>query len=207
MGTRGLTMVVSNKETKVAQYGQWDHYPSGQGRTALEILTKIMTEGKLEEFREKVNNLKWLTDEQIVEINNLDIPFKEHQYLSRDWGAQILEAVMYNTLTKEKGFMQPETKVIPIKILGLINNEKFAKNSLFCEWAYVVDLDKMTFEVYEGYNETRLNENERFAYLAKEIDAEFHPVRHIKTYDLNNLPTVEEFLTEWEKYNEDKDNE
>jgi len=27
MGTRHLTMVIQNKEPKVAQYGQWDGYP------------------------------------------------------------------------------------------------------------------------------------------------------------------------------------
>ena len=37
MGTRGLTMVVSKGKTRVAQYGQWDHYPSGQGRTAFGV--------------------------------------------------------------------------------------------------------------------------------------------------------------------------
>lgn len=37
MGTRGLTMVICDGETKVAQYGQWDHYPEGNGITCLEF--------------------------------------------------------------------------------------------------------------------------------------------------------------------------
>ena len=36
MGTRNLTKVIDkNGVIKVAQYGQWDGYPAGQGVTAL----------------------------------------------------------------------------------------------------------------------------------------------------------------------------
>ena len=39
MGTRNLT-IVRNKEgiIRVAQYGQWDGYPEGQGITALNFI-------------------------------------------------------------------------------------------------------------------------------------------------------------------------
>ena len=38
MGTRNLTAVFMDGEYKVAQYGQWDGYPSGQGVDILNIL-------------------------------------------------------------------------------------------------------------------------------------------------------------------------
>ena len=40
MGTRNLTMVISENKTKVAQYGQWDGYPEGQGKTILKFLKR-----------------------------------------------------------------------------------------------------------------------------------------------------------------------
>ena len=40
MGTRHLICVVSDGDYKVAQYGQWDGYPSGQGAAILEFLHK-----------------------------------------------------------------------------------------------------------------------------------------------------------------------
>ena len=49
MGTRNLTTVIKNSETKVAQYGQWDGYPGGQGLTALKFLLKT----DLSEFSKK----------------------------------------------------------------------------------------------------------------------------------------------------------
>ena len=41
MGTRSLTAVVLNGKYKVAQYAQYDGYPSGQGAEALEFVQAI----------------------------------------------------------------------------------------------------------------------------------------------------------------------
>lgn len=216
-------MVVSNNETKVAQYGQWDHYPSGQGVTALKIITKIIEDGKLEDFRKKVNDLRWLTNDEINELKENRVDFEESEeylYLDRDWGAQILEAVMYETLTRDKSYMQPEKRVYPVKILGLINKESFAADSLFCEWAYVIDLDKMTFEVYKGFNRQPLPETDRFHYLdvaIKPTDLDYfedsktgekyhyRAIKMVKMYDLNDLPTVSVFLNELEPRDKDEE--
>ena len=40
MGTRNVTMVIHKGETKVAQYGQWDGTPDGQGVTILGFLSE-----------------------------------------------------------------------------------------------------------------------------------------------------------------------
>lgn len=38
MGTRHLISVVLDGEYKIAQYGQWDGYPSGQGQAIVDFL-------------------------------------------------------------------------------------------------------------------------------------------------------------------------
>lgn len=42
MGTRNLTAVYLDGQYKVAQYGQWDGYPEGQGITVLTFLRDKM---------------------------------------------------------------------------------------------------------------------------------------------------------------------
>ena len=213
MGTRNVTMVISNGETKVAQYGQWDGYPGGQGATALRILTQIANEGGFDTLKNRVNKLTWLTEAQSKEIDALpgDTWVEKYPYLSRDWGAEILDAVMYGKLHKEAGYSSA-AKTYTFDIIGLVNSEKFAADSLFCEWAYVIDLDKMTFEVYEGFNKEPLTEGERFQSLEATLiaeraekgrETEYYPVKHLKTYDLNNLPTLQEFLAELEPKEEE----
>lgn len=60
MGTRHLTCVVKNNEYKVAQYGQWDGYPSGQGVNILNFLKEMSQE----KFLKGIDNCFEPTEEQ-----------------------------------------------------------------------------------------------------------------------------------------------
>lgn len=175
MGTRNLTMVVSEGKTKVAQYGQWDGYPEGQGATALNFLRKA----DLKQFKEKVDALEWLTEEELKAIDVAGDWTKTHPHLSRDRGAEILELVYNGSATK------------------LMNKEGFAGDSLMNEWTYVVDLDKNTFEVYEGFNKEPLQESDRFYSCERDTEGEYYPVKMVKSYDINSLPTEEEFIADF----------
>lgn len=197
MGTRNLTMVIKGEKPVVAQYGQWDGYPSGQGMTAL----KFLRSKSLDKFKKKLELIRFATDEDVAEVESfmksigvndgwmdMDQAGKYHQaypFLTRDNGAQILQMIQDN---KDPIF--------------LTDSSDFAKDSLFCEWAYVIDLDKNTFEVYEGFNESPLEDGERFHGDKKE-DSEYFPVRAIKTYSLDELPTPTQFLKDLEPVEEE----
>lgn len=171
MGTRNLTCVVLNGEYKVAQYGQWDGYPSGQGLTALRFLRDMDRDS----FVAKVAAARWITQEELTAIG---ASWEEtHGHLSRDHGAEILGLVA----AADDG-------------IALIKKLDFAADSLFCEWAYVIDLDKNTFEVFEGFNEQALAEGERFAFLNDKAEREYKPIRHLHTFSLDSLPSEEEFV-------------
>jgi len=178
-------MVISEGKTKVAQYGQWDGYPEGQGVTALNFLR----DADIVKFKEKVDALEWLTEQELEEINKGDWQ-KTHSYLSRDRGAEILELVYNGSATK------------------LINREAFAGDSLMNEWTYVIDLDKGTFEVYEGFNKEPLAETERFfGYTSDDtpvLDRKYYPVKFVKSYFIASLPTDEEFIADFTQKEEEE---
>lgn len=75
----------------------------------------------------------------------------------------------------------------------------FAADSVFCEWAYIVDLKTQKLEIYKGFNKLKLADGERFKFMESMIDGRplsdgtiYQPVRHFKTYDLSALPTEDE---------------
>lgn len=182
MGTRNLTAVFYNGEYKVAQYGQWDGYPEGQGVTALNFIRDV----DLNKFKQRLDKVRFLTEEEKKDIELLhgDGWVKHYPYLSRDVAAEILTYVM-NGADK------------------LINRLCFAGDSLFCEYGYVIDLDKETFEVYEGFNKTEITDG-RFLSSDKSLEHTegYEPIKLLKLYRLIDLPSNEQFL----KDTESKDN-
>jgi hypothetical protein len=127
MGTRGLTKVIKNDKIVVAQYGQWDHYPSGQGLTALRFLRDEANVDKLDK------GLYWLyeVDDASVEetLNRTGDNFATaYPSLIRDTGAEILELI-----ANAKG------------ALPVLLNSDFENDELFCEGVFTVDLDKKRF--------------------------------------------------------------
>lgn len=59
MGTRNLTVVTVDGTRKVAQYCQWDGYPSGVGKDIAKFLSDIGEGNMLKEFKSKVRGLRW----------------------------------------------------------------------------------------------------------------------------------------------------
>lgn len=189
MGTRNLTAVMKDGEYKIAQYGQWDGYPNGQGITALTFLRDT----NLDEFKAKLDNLSFYTEKEYQQIidehtdngsvamgSDHDKWWQSHMaQTSRDRGAEILNLVMNHGATKLK------------------NSIGFAGDSLFCEWAYIVDFDKGTFEVFQGFNKTPIKEG-RFVSGddSLEKEADYEPIQLKKTYQLSSLPTDEQFLAD-----------
>jgi hypothetical protein len=69
----------------------------------------------------------------------------------------------------------------------MIDYHEFALDSLFCEWAYVIDLDREVFEVYEGFSHEKPTTG-RWADAAEPTRGGYWPVRLIQSWPLQGLP-------------------
>lgn len=123
MGTRNLTMVKSNYELKVAQYGQWDGYPRGTGQKILNFLKSV----DLEQFKEKIKLCKFANQAELdkLEQEPWEKLCKEQPQFSRDTGADVLTMIMEN---EKDGFTLHDMSL-------------FGYCDISCEWLYMIDLD------------------------------------------------------------------
>lgn len=195
MGTRNVTLVIHKGEIRMAQYGQWDGYPDGVGKDIAEVLE----ERSIVDLRKAMDKCVFVDDETVkryyaeaghdgnemgVKMDVSDRFKAAHPLLNRDYsGGKALEAMLEATIST--------------KTFELRDQRDFAGDSLFCEWAYVIDLDKETVEVYEGFNKSPLTEADRFFHLQgegrKSGDTTYYPVRLLKSYALKDY-TVDAVL-------------
>jgi hypothetical protein len=226
MGTRNLTIVVDKKgNLKVAQYGQWDGYPSGQGVRTLEF---ARDKSKLKLLEQTLDNCKfynecndierWLygyeertrieydshisTDSRKINGRNDRDVYWWDFLQSRDIGANILQNICY-----------VDTRRLPNEhnnYIYLFNDMEFGKNSLMCEYAYCINLKENKLQCFIGFNKDKTKEYELFKTNQEEIDEEYKDTNYkyyglelLNEYDLDNLPSYQGFIDEL-NYLEDK---
>lgn len=155
MGTRNVTLVKAGNRIKVAQYGQWDGYPTGQGFTILDFLARA----DLKIFRKKLDNVRFMKEWELKEywnkagadkdgmisMSDSDRAKELHPELSRDTGAKILDLIYdYDPNCP------PEDLVV--NKMGLHDQRSFLNDGMYCEWAYELDLTKHTLKVFKDGN-------------------------------------------------------
>lgn len=187
MGTRNLTAVYIDGEYKIAQYGQWDGYPEGQGITCLEFLRDKMEE---DVFKTALRGCSYISKE---ELNAL-------------WGKYTSSTDGWVTMAEAERFKAayPEfSRDTGAKILELVQNSgartldnqiDFAADGLFCEWAWVIDFDKRTFEAYRGFCKDKPYPIDRFYFLKDKQENGYSIVKICASFSLDALPSNSDFL-------------
>lgn len=187
MGTRGFVGFAVGGELKIA-YNHWDSYPSGLGLDVLRWLRGELTaekDGIVGAWRTQIEALTTVpdrgpTDEErtrLIEFrdDNVGGPLNDPR---DEW---------YKLLRHTQG------KPGAILKSGFYEDAgDFARNSLFCEYGYLVDLDNERLETYEGFQTGPVTSG-RWAGLGPDEDG-YYPVRLRMRSAFDALPADREFV-------------
>lgn len=177
MGTRGSWGFRIDGKDKLT-YNHYDSYPSGLG----EIIKKFIANHSIKELREiatkiiLVSNAKKPTKEQIKECEKY-----------ADTGVSTGSLTEWYVLLRNA---QGEPEAYANDLRYMISNPNFIKDSLFCEWAYIINLDTEKLEIYTGPREEPQDNRYRIepqggyanCKLIKEI-----PLNKVKDLDMEKI--------------------
>jgi len=175
MSTRGQVGYI-HQGKYAGTYNHSDSYPDGLGEDVVAAVREVKDWDK---FKENYAKLKWVSrdykpSEEEIEANSRHADLRVSEQKLTD---------VYCLLRNIQGADQ-----IPLidrgEVTLMIDNKDFIKDSLFCEYAYVLDLDNMMLEFYEGYQRVKQPGN-RFKKAPK---SEYYPCKLVAKFPLTDIP-------------------
>ena len=197
MGTRGCWGFYQEKQEKVA-YNNSDSYPSFLGNKIL----KFIQEQKIEGLKNINDNLQLIKEEDLEKIIDNQTICKVEQFLPLS--SQFKENLTYQALSEE---INDQLVLINQGFPILYDSYDFLFDSLFCEYAYIINLDNQTLEFYRGFNKQRIPNAIGGRYSNKTYDRarEYFGIILLKEYPLLqiiNQPNLDSIVREMEKIRE-----
>jgi hypothetical protein len=136
MGTRNLTKVIDKDGViRVAQYGQWDGYPSYSG---IRMLSFISESGMLDKIEKSLSKCRFGSKE---EVDATYAVYNESE-LKDDFGGF---SILFPSLSRDTGVDILKTIVYSNSDILLWNDEEFENDDLFCEGVYTLDFKQRLF--------------------------------------------------------------
>lgn len=157
MSTRGAVGFKVNGVTKVT-YNHSDSYPSGLGQDTLDFLRKRLKTGSVELLKEQASKI------ELVKENVKATPAQIKKYIKyADLGVSSQNPSEWYVLLRNlqgdlAGYLDAGV---------MVDGSAFLKDGLFCEWAYVIDLDKNRFRIYK--DGTKLKKSYKLEDLPEDI--------------------------------------
>jgi hypothetical protein len=197
----------------LAQYGQWDGSTAGTC-----ILKWLRVPRNLTALKEKLSkNILYSPTKEQMKILQQKIDAEEKRLketvqppllFTMSAIDRIVPSLSRNTSHKILNTIIKAEEPVPVQL-----DADFVFDYLFCEWAYVLDLDENVLEVYAGSVETSTpGRSTRFDFLCSEDDdkpPKLSP-RLIQSYNLSALPeSDDDYLLSYKdvegSYDEDDD--
>ncbi len=172
IGTRGCYGFHRDGVDKLT-YNHFDSYPEGLGADIVEFVRQTSVEEMNQIFDriQMVNEDEMATPDQVAEC---------HKWYSgavstgqpTEWYALLRNA-------------QGDLNAFKDGLRYMIDSRSFMKDSLFCEWAYVINLTTNRLEIYKGFQQEP--EKNRY-YSKKPISQGYYNVKLVTEFPLDDIP-------------------
>lgn len=191
MGTRATWGFALDGEEYLT-YNHFDGYPDGLGLSVLNWLRGV----ELDQLREQVRGLRLVGESdkasgedvaRLADFADLDVSTGD----PHEWYVLLRETQGNPDLTLRTGVM--------------IDSRTFPLDSLFCEWAYVIDLDHERIEVYRGFQQERHMAGRFADRVSAPNESGYWPVRLVAAWAVRELPEDAVFVAESDPPEEDED--
>ena len=187
MGTRGLYGIRKNGIDK-ATYNHWDSYPDWLGREVISFCkyNSIENLDKFFNLIELVDENSTPTKEQVEYCTSLGLEDTDlHNRDLYDW---------YCLIHNLQGNFNLYQKLIDNhNLIYMTDYITFIEDSLFCEYAYIINLDDNVLEFYKGFQHEPQNGNRYGTESTYEghDGTKYYPCKLIKTFPLGELDDVD----------------
>lgn len=146
MGTRGFLGILKNKEMK-GMYNHFDSYPTGLGECIVRDINRIDIDKRIDVLNDTYDYI------QLVEYD--DKPTKEQQEECQKAG--VIDLTVSEQSLDDWYCLLRKTQMnfniyINKKVPYMLADNDFINDEVYCEWAYVINLDNNKLEVYRYGN-------------------------------------------------------
>ena len=164
-------------------YNHFDSYPSGLGADIVDDINELLDTPGL-----GLGGIKTLAQKlELVDRDSKPTPEQQKKFIKYfDSGVASRSTNDWYCLLREMQGKFAETLQAGVAI----DYTDFIKESLFCEWAYVVNFDTNMFEVYKGFQE-RPHTNGRYSSMTVSEEApskRFYPCALVAEFPLTEIP-------------------
>lgn len=186
MGTRGIYGFRKNKKDKTS-YNHYDSYPSYLGEQMFDYIKKH----SIEEMNDLYDRLMLVDENKKIselteeEKNGLEILFS---YNDKN---ELIDEDMYSLLRNFQGDLEKYDRYHTVNIM--CDSKDFIKNSLFCEYGYIINLDTNELEVFEGFQKKPQKTNR----YGCECNKGYYPCKIIKKIKIEDIQNSDKLLKDY----------
>ena len=181
MGTRGIYGFRKNGQDKIT-YNHYDSYPEELGENIINFCRETSIQEMMEIFDRivLVDNEKKPTKKQIKECQkkrwtHVDITYETEAHINCiDW---------YTLLRETQGNLNFYKRGLSY----MIDDHNFIKDSLFCEYGYIINLDENCLEFWMGFQNKPQKGNRYGTKKYSEYDTPYYPCKLMKKFSLTRL--------------------